>query len=182
MDPILGTLLTKVAPPVFAIVVALGVSKLRGISWRDDIGLVRPRPRVLLAWLGLWVVWMAATELAGQVLHLEPPAPWKGFSPPVILLRVLAIGLLGPAAEEIVMRGVIFHRLARTRVGAPGAVVLTAAAWAMAHVHYDRWTIGFIFLDGLVLGMARLRSRSTWVPIAMHSLGNLFSIAQSLRS
>jgi membrane protease YdiL (CAAX protease family) len=182
MDPILGTLLTKVAPPAFAIVVVLWVSKLRGISWSDGIGLVWPRPRVLVAWIGFWVAWMAATELAGQALHLEPPAPWKGFSLPVILLRVLAIGFLGPAAEEIVMRGVIFHRLARTRVGDRGAVVLTAAAWAMAHVQYDRWTIGFIFLDGLVLGTARLRSRSICVPIVMHSLGNLFSIAQSLRS
>lgn len=80
------------------------------------------------------------------------------------------------------MRGVIFHRLSQTRVGDRGAVVLTAAAWAMAHVQYDRWTIGFIFLDGLVLGAARLRSRSTCVPIVMHGLGNLFSISQSLRS
>lgn len=65
MDPILATLFTKVAPPVFAIVVALWVSRLRGLSWREDIRLVWPRPRVLLAWLGFWVAWMVVTEFAG---------------------------------------------------------------------------------------------------------------------
>jgi membrane protease YdiL (CAAX protease family) len=37
-----------------------------------------------------------------------------------------------------------------------------------------------IFVDGIVLGLARHFSGSLYVPIAMHMLGNLFSIAQSL--
>ena len=37
-----------------------------------------------------------------------------------------------------------------------------------------------IFLDGLLLGAARHRSRSTFVPMLLHVVANLYSILQSL--
>jgi len=36
--------------------------------------------------------------------------------------------------------------------------------------------IGVILADGLLLGLARLASRSVWPPIAMHIFYNLYAV------
>lgn len=180
MDPVLQSTLLKVALPATIIAVVLVASKVRGFSWGEDLRLVWPRPSLVLLWLVLWVAWVALGELAIRVFGMPPPAPWEAYSPLVFVLRVAAIGILGPASEEMLMRGLIFFRISRTRLGATGAIVICAAAWAAMHYRYDFQTITLIFLDGIVLGMARHHTRSTNVPIVMHSLGNLFSIWQSL--
>jgi membrane protease YdiL (CAAX protease family) len=150
------------------------------LSLREDLGWRWPRPATLAIWLAAWAVWVAVGEYAIDLLGLDQAKPWPDYPLLIVALRVLAIGLLGPLAEELVMRGVLLHRLRATRLGVVGAIVLTAAGWAAMHIQYGAGSIGLIFLDGLILGTARVQSRSLLVPIAMHVAGNLFSIAQSL--
>jgi membrane protease YdiL (CAAX protease family) len=180
MDPLLRSTLLKVALPLVTISVVLLITRLRGISWRDDLALRWPKPSVALFWLGLWIGWMVAGEVAVAVFGLEQPKLWPDYPLLIVALRIAAIGLLGPAAEEIVVRGLAFFRLQRTRLGPWGAIVLCSALWAAAHVQYDWTLITLIFCDGLVLGAARYRSGSTFLPVAMHVMGNLYSIYQSL--
>jgi len=180
MSPDLVPTLVKLALPCLAIVAVLAITRWRGISWRGDLALAWPKPAVTAAWVGIWILWVALGEIAIRLFGLAQAAPWKPYPPAIVLMRIVAIGLLGPAAEEIVVRGIVFYRISLTRLGPTGAIVLGAAAWAAAHVQYDMMTVLLIFLDGLVLGTARLRSRSTFLPILMHALGNLFSISQSL--
>jgi membrane protease YdiL (CAAX protease family) len=180
VNPELRSTLFKVAAPLFAIVVVLVVTKLRGISWRDVVGLRLPRARQFVLWMLLWIVWVAAEEVAIRVLHLDQAQPWPQKDSLIIALRIAAIGILGPVAEELVCRGLLLGRLMATRLGVYGSVAVIAAGWAVVHVQYGWPTLVMIFLDGLVLGAARVRSRSVYVPIAMHMAGNLFSIYQSL--
>jgi membrane protease YdiL (CAAX protease family) len=180
MSSDLAATLLKLAIPLLAIVFMLAVSRARGFSAQDDLRLVWPAPPVVLAWIGIWIVWVALGEAATRAFGLAQAQPWRDYAPLVVVLRIAAIGVLGPAAEEILMRGIVFFRLSRTRVGVPGAIVLAAAGWALLHLDYDAKTKLLIFADGLVLGLARHRARSTYVPVVMHSLGNLFSIWQSL--
>jgi len=180
VDPLLRSTLVKLLLPALGIVVLLTVTKRRGLSWREDLGLAWPSPRVFLLWIALWVAWVAASEVAIAALGIEPPAPWKPYPLYIVVMRVVAIGLIGPALEELVVRGLLFGKLSRTRLGPWGAIGICAAAWAVVHTQYDWKTMALIFLDGIVLGTARYRSRSTFVPMAMHMLGNLYSIYQSL--
>jgi membrane protease YdiL (CAAX protease family) len=131
--------------------------------------------------VAIWIGWVILGEIAIRTFRLQDAVPWKTYPLFIIVLPIGAIGVLGPAAEEIVVRGILFYRIGRTRIGPVGAIVIGAALWAAAHVQYDRTTIALILLDSLVLGAARLKSRSTFVPIVMHSPGNLSSIHQSLR-
>lgn len=182
MDRELAATLLKVALPTFAIVVVLVSTRVRGISPTEDLRLVWPKPSQTLLWIAIWIAWCALGEVATRAFGLAQAQPWIGYSPLVVVLRIAALGVLGPAAEELVMRGLVFFRLSRTRLGAPGAIVLAAAAWALMHIQYDAKSVRLIFLDGLVLGLARHRARSTYLPIVLHSMGNLFSIWQSLSS
>jgi membrane protease YdiL (CAAX protease family) len=180
MDGLLYATLTKVAAPALAIAVALTVTRLRRISWRDELGLRAPAARSLLLWLLAWIAWLVVSEVLIRRLGLDQAKPWPAYPPLIVALRILAIGLLGPLAEELVMRGVLLSRLRGTRLGPLGAIAVVAVLWAVMHVQYGAATLAMIFVDGLILGLARERGGSLWIPIAMHVLANLVSIAQSL--
>ena len=179
MHSILASTLTKVAMPAFAIAVALIASRMRGFDLRSDLALRWPAPKVIAAWVGLWCVWMGAEEVVLWYFHLQNAAPWPPYPTEIILLRVLAIGILGPIAEELIFRGLLFFRL-EPKLRPAGTIAGLAVAWALLHYKYDVTTIVMICLDGIVLGTARYRSRSTLVPMLMHVIANLLSIAQSV--
>ncbi|MDQ2945078.1 MAG: hypothetical protein M3Y27_03915, partial [Acidobacteriota bacterium] len=67
----------------------------------------------------------AIEELAYRFLDVPSSTPWPAFAGLVILMRVAAIGIAGPVAEEFVFRGLAFAWIRRTRLGAPGAVLVT---------------------------------------------------------
>jgi len=179
MDPLLRDTLVKLGLPLLGCAVLLAVTRRRGLSWRDDLGLRWPAPGAAAAWTAAWVAWAVATEVVGAQLGLQPPAPWPGYPPLVFALRVAAIGLAGPLLEELLFRGFLVQRLRRTRLGAAGAVALASAAWAALHLGYDAPLVALIFLDGLLLGAARVHTGSVLLPAALHAAGNLFSIWQS---
>ncbi|MEO8218723.1 MAG: CPBP family intramembrane glutamic endopeptidase [Acidobacteriota bacterium] len=171
--------LLKAAIPAAIIVLALTLSRLRGFDWRSDLRLLWPSTRVIAMWLAIWLVWMVATEIVIYFLGLPEPAPWHPYPLTIILLRILAIGLLGPIAEELVFRGMLFYRLEK-HMGAAATIVTISVLWSLLHFQYDWQTILLICGDGLILGLARFRSRSTFVPMLMHAIGNMYSIYQSL--
>ncbi len=180
VDPALGPTLLKLAVPVAAALVMATVTRRRGNAGSDRVGLVRPRARDIGRWLLIWAVWVALTEVATRLLGIEGAQPWVGYSPLVVALRILAIGVAGPVAEELAFRGIVLWRLRTTPLGTMGAVVVTSLLWTALHFQYEPAVLAQVFLDGLVLSAARLRTGSVGAPIAMHVTGNLFSIAESL--
>jgi hypothetical protein len=91
------------------------------------------------------------------------------------VLTVLAVGVLGPAAEELIFRGTAFHWLL-PRIGAAATIVLTAIVWAVLHVQYQPGIIALIIIDGVLLGLARYRTGSVVAPLLMHILWNLYAV------
>ena len=180
MDSLLVSTLAKLALPAAATLIALVVSRWKGVSWHDDLGLQRPKARMLVGGIGLWLAWVAASEVLIRVYGLDQAKAWPAYPAVILVLRVAAIGLVGPFAEELVMRGVLLDRLRRTVLGPVGAIVLTAIGWAGMHYAYGPGTLALVAADGVILGFAREKSGSLWVPVAMHALGNLISIGQSL--
>jgi uncharacterized protein len=118
--------------------------------------------------------------MADPGIRAGPGRAWPAYTALIVGLRILAIGVLGPFAEELVMRGLLYNRLRRTALGDIGAIVVSAVGWSALHFHYGIGTLGLITLDGLILGLARYRSGTVWIPAIMHVMGNLFSICQSL--
>jgi uncharacterized protein len=95
------------------------------------------------------------------------------------LLFALALpGIIfgAPLVEELMFRGSIFAVIRRSWFGQTGAVVFSAAAWAVIHSGSAPWLFVFvIFLMGLILGVLLLRFGSLWVTIAVHAAWNAFS-------
>ncbi|MCE9620499.1 MAG: CPBP family intramembrane metalloprotease [Planctomycetes bacterium] len=184
MDPVLQSTLIKLLGPLVACVVLLFVAKKRGIKLRDasGLGLRLPTWTAAAFWLAAWIAWMALSEVALAQFGMEQPKPWPEYSAPIFWMRVAAIGLVGPVLEELVFRGAVLSLIERTRFGLRGAILVTSVAWAAIHVQYAPAFIFLIFLDGIFLGECRVRSGSLILPMAMHSMGNLYSIWQSTHS
>lgn len=178
-DPLLSTL-SKAALPAIGIAAMLFAARRRKVSFSTDLGFARPRPLATLVFFVLWVALIAAEEWLSASVDGARPKPWADHSALIVSLRILAIGVLGPFAEELAFRGFALSWLRRTRLGVWGAIVVCAAAWSALHVQYAPLMLMLIFVDGLVLGAARHLCGSLWVPIVMHIAGNLFSISQSL--
>ena len=88
----------------------------------------------------------------------------------VSLARALAVFTVAAAAEEVLFRGYAFQALVQG-TGAWPAILLTSAAFAAGHGSNDNVTwvgLANIFLAGIMLAVAYLRTRSLWFATALH--------------
>jgi membrane protease YdiL (CAAX protease family) len=91
-----------------------------------------------------------------------------------------ALIVAAPVFEETFFRGFLFSGVQSSRLGAPGSVALTALIWAAIHLQYHPFEMLMIFLIGLLLGVARLRTRSLYTPLAIHAGINTMATVQAM--
>jgi hypothetical protein len=178
MSPELHESLTRVAPFAVGLLLLAVVALVRPeagerLAWKPVSA------GVMLRWLVLWTLWVAAGELLSEALG-RPEAPHFTAHGLALGIRVVGIVLLAPLLEELVFRGILFQLLLR-RAGPGPTVVGTALLFALAHGQYRGLDLVQVLADGIVLGLARLRTGSTRVPFWMHLLGNAFAAWQRLR-
>jgi membrane protease YdiL (CAAX protease family) len=102
---------------------------------------------------------------AYETAHFEPLL-WLGF--------VLA----APIMEEALFRGFLFKGIEHSPLGPVGAIIVAALGWSVLHTQYEVFYIAVTFGGGLILGWARFKTQSVYVPILMHVLWNLVATAQ----
>jgi hypothetical protein len=85
------------------------------------------------------------------------------------------VAVAAPIFEELVFRGFMYSGFERS-LGALPAVLLTSAIFTMMHFQYNYYELLHIFVLGLVLAWARMRTQSLWTPIAMHAVNNGLAI------
>lgn len=170
-----------------AVPVAIGLSCLfasfrRGISVREYLGLKPVSILTVAAWCGLLVVFIVASDLLTYALGkpIVPESMQEAYASATLLpLFWLALIVAAPLAEETVFRGFFFKGLRHSRVGAAGAIIIPALIWSAIHVQYDLYGIASIFVAGLLLGIARLRTGSLYTPLVMHGFMNVVATAET---
>jgi len=157
----------------------------QGIKAGDYLAVRRIDRRTLLkfclALIALGVVSDGLTWLLGRPIVPEFMVrvyATAGFPP----LLWLALIVAGPIAEETFFRGFLFAGFARSPLKGGGAIVLTALLWSVIHQQYDVYGVVSIFVAGLLLGYARLRTNSLFPSIAMHALMNLIATVETVIS
>ncbi len=173
---------TCVAVPVCVATTILLAWARKHIGIRDYLALRRVGVLRVIGWTILTVVCVFGTDYIRAALG-EPPIPGEitkwfetaGFAP----LLWFTIALAAPIFEEVLFRGFMFRGIAASPAGVPGAIVLTALLWAVAHLgEYGIVDVSAVFTLGLLLGIARARTSSLYVPFAMHVLNNTISTIQ----
>lgn len=86
--------------------------------------------------------------------------------------------LTAPIFEEVLFRGFVYAGLRQSWLGHSGTILVTAACFATVHLQYDIPEMFVVFGLGLILGIARWRSGSVLLPIALHSMNNLAATLQ----
>jgi len=142
---------------------------------REELGLVRPPIAISALFVLVYLGWMLASDAA---IHWRGPwnwRPWLEAPLAASAMRIVAVGILGPIAEELIFRGWSFGLLQK-RVGTFATIVVTATGWALLHYTYGWAVILVIVVDGILLGLARWKTRSVFPPMVMHALYNLYAI------
>jgi uncharacterized protein len=93
--------------------------------------------------------------------------------PLLFALAIPGVIVAVPMAEEFIFRGALFAAIVNSPLGRVGAVLITAALWALAHAGAAPWLyVGVLFIMGVFLGVLLLRFGSLWVTVACHGAWN----------
>ncbi len=167
-------------PLTLALVVWL--VKLRGqLSVREYLSLHKIPARYYVFWTAVLLAFAATTDglswIAGH--RVVPEVMVRAYRTAVVPpLLWGAIIIAAPIFEELFFRGFFFRGIQQSRLGNAGAVLITSFFWSIIHVQYNAPLIFWIFLLGIVLGVARVRTNSTYLTIVLHALLNLIATIQ----
>lgn len=178
--PFLATSFVVMAFGCTALLVLLSVTR-RGPSLREYFARGVPRPRRILPWLlAAIAVQVVFAGLAALVDHETPPFVERMIATTDPLLLGLAFVVAAPVFEEAFFRGFLFHGWSRSWLGVRGAIILTALLWAVIHTQYGAFELVWLFIYGLLLGVARYRADTLIVPLAMHAGTNALALTLAL--
>jgi membrane protease YdiL (CAAX protease family) len=160
-------------------VILLIIKVRRGASVADYLGLKSFGIRILIVALAISLAYIGITSLINMALDrsVETDVMTEAYiNTGLPVLFWIAIVVFGPVFEEVFFRGFLFEGFRRSKIGVIGAVILTSLVWAGFHLQYGLFEIVSLFFLGVILGIARYKTRSLWVPVSMHAFNNLIAV------
>ena len=91
----------------------------------------------------------------------------------------IAFIVMAPVSEEFFFRGFLFKGFQSTFLRPIGTVLLTSFLWAIIHMQYDYYDITFVFIIGIILGTARVKSKSVLTTVYLHGFMNLVAMIET---
>ncbi len=176
-----GTVLTLsifVSVPVILGCIGLCIYFRKGPPIRQYIGFNSVDIGTVLRWTGLILLFLAAAELLSQAMgrQLLPDFVLETYKTAVSsALLLAAVVIAAPLAEEILFRGFILAGFRSDTLSDGAAVSLSALLWAANHFQYDLFEMILVFLQGVIMGFAKIKTESVYTPLAMHASVNLLT-------
>ena len=87
---------------------------------------------------------------------------------------------IAPLAEEVAFRGTMYGDFMKRGLHPALAILLPAVAFTAVHLQYSGPGLLFILVDGIIFGLARHHTKSLFVPVLLHTLGNAYAVAERL--
>lgn len=171
---IVGVYLTQCLMLIPLIIIASHFSRQ---PWRKTLAFHAFSGRILGYWSGVWLIYLVAEYALTQALNIDPGDFMRALNGSKHLPVTLVLVICAPVLEELVFRGYLFKAWRNTRLGLSGTLLLTSTLFTSLHFAQYGWTIlALIFALSMILGMAREKSGSIWVPMIIHSLNNLIAV------
>ena len=135
----------------------------RGLFWSAGFGII-----TFFTFIALLIVDINPLAL----IYTRLPAQSRE-----IVLFFLVAGIIGPVAEEILFRGIIYGFFRRW--GVLAALILSSVIFVLAHLTLSGIPVPQI-IGGIIFAIAYEREGSLIVPITIHILGNMAIFTLSL--
>ena len=136
---------------------------IRGLFWSAGFGII-----TFFAFIALFLVDINPLAL----IHTRLP----GKSGEIVLFYLVG-GMIGPVAEEIFFRGIIYGFFRRW--GVLAALILSSVMFVLAHLATTGIPVTQI-VGGIIFAIAYEKEGSLMVPITIHALGNMAIFTLSL--
>jgi membrane protease YdiL (CAAX protease family) len=150
------------------------------LSIKNYLKLNPPDLKQLLFWIAIMLFFAVAMEVVTRTID-RPLPEWmiESYRTAGILpLFWFALVIAAPIFEELLFRGFLLEGLRHSQLGNLGAIIITSVLWAVIHLQYEAFEVISIFLVGLILGYARIKTNSLYTTIIMHAFMNLVATAQ----
>ena len=142
-------------------------------SWRQTLAFRSISLKVLGLGLAVYAVYFAVQSGINHIWPMDLGL-LEGFANSQHLGLLLAMVFLAPVTEELIFRGYLFKAWRHTWLGAHGTILLTSVLFTLVHAsQYPLLTLAILFTFSLILGYAREKTGSIWLPIILHMLNNL---------
>ena len=172
VSPLPGIGITRIAEIILLILIVVQCEK--------SIGAIGLAPGEMSSGFKKGLIWSACFGIAAIVLFvllyiagintlrmLYTPLPYSKLH---FLIYLLVGGVIGPVAEEILFRGILYGFFRQW--GAYTAVALSTLFFVLPHLTGGNLPFTQI-VGGVVFAIAYEREQSLLVPISIHCLGNL---------
>lgn len=132
---------------------------------------------VAIGFVGLWLLFVICTETLTYILEKNPTAfvddLYDSANPKWLLIVTMVI--VAPIYEEVMFRGILWSAVREQFAGSKGAwvaTISTSVLFSIIHLQYELYEMSVIFILAMLLGYARSRSGSLYVPILLHIINN----------
>jgi CAAX protease family protein len=166
---------TIIVSNLICVAMILLIVLIKGHGLKDYLSVHTVRAGTLMAWMLILAVFVILTEGAASFFQIDfggdTMAKLYKTTDSLWLFWAAAV-LAAPLFEEVMFRGFLFRGFQRSFLGTAGTVVLTALLWAVMHIQYNFYGMAFIAATGILFGIARARTGSLIVPMALHAALN----------
>ena len=150
------------------------VKQQSAFSIKEYLAFKKPRIKDIFIWVSLTFCLMILITTITKFFDIESSdyvyKIYKTTRYPLLLWITLVIFF--PIYEELLFRGFMFKGICQTYIGKKGALFFSTSIWAGIHLQYDLILINILIAFGILLGIARLKTKSIYIPIIMHILWN----------
>ena len=126
----------------------------------------------------IFIAYTVFAYVVSFILNIEMPATMIEMyqSTDYMWVSLFAVVLCAPLFEETFFRGFLFKGWQDTRLGTVGTILLTSILFTLIHTgQYDWAVLSILFTFALILGIARFKTKSIYIPLYLHFINNLYS-------
>lgn len=135
---------------------------------------------VVFRWFGVTLLFILVWEASYYFLGLEKPKfmfelyETAGYH----TLLWITVVLASPVTEEFLFRGFLFEGIRGSKLGPVGAILITSVAWGVIHLQYGIYEMVLIAVLGVFFGIAKIKTRSIYTTIVLHSIINFIAMVE----
>lgn len=142
-------------------------------TWFKTLAMHKVAFRRYLPWLGLFAIYYALASLVSYIAEIDGGDFVASIQNTQHLGLFFIMVFLAPVVEELVFRGYFFQAWRNSWLGLWGTTIVTSVLFTLVHMgQYPMLVLGMLFCFSVLLGLAREKTGSVYVPMAMHAVNN----------